>query len=286
MILARVLMLAALAGCQGTAQSVVFTFDGGSAADPDAAPQNGPFDITIASAPPIDVTGGVLWLDPKFGIAHTGPEVRAWTDRSGLGLVLARPDGDPGSVTVDQLSDKEAVRFDGRANLTLASTMDPSARAALTIGRANFLIAVVIAEPAGRAPSTLFALAPDGGGAGAARIELDPLRFVLDQGDYQTVLAAPEQPSPDQPHLVMVTAEGPWINLSVDGVIVAERPLGRLLHESNTGVPVELPFENPVLAGPGGGFAGVVGDVVLVVGPGVESSSVPVEAYLRKKYGF
>src|SRR5688572_30897652 len=54
---------------------------------PDAGPA-GPFDITIASSPPIELPGTVLWLDANFGVARDGAQVRAWTDRSGLGHIF------------------------------------------------------------------------------------------------------------------------------------------------------------------------------------------------------
>src|SRR5204863_5945633 len=100
---------------------------------PDAGPA-GPFDITIASSPPIELGGTVLWLDANFGVARDGAQVRAWTDRSGVGLVFERDGASDPGPTSDRLAGQGALRFAGHARMGLSGTVEPPARAALTIG--------------------------------------------------------------------------------------------------------------------------------------------------------
>jgi hypothetical protein len=274
-------VLLALVGCASEPTTLSFSEDGGAAdagpVEPDGEPQKGPFDITIASSPPIDVTGAVLWLDPNFGIAHAGAEARTWTDRSGFGLVLERPPVDQAGPTLDRLGGQGALRFGGGARLVLSHAVDETARAALTLGGDGFLLAMVVQADADRA-ATVFTLTPEDPAAGGARLQLTPVRFTLDQAGQQTIIEAPGALQPGVPHLVIVSSLGGMLSLRIDGQTVAT-------HD----VPAaSLPFESPAVGGAGApalGLEGLLGDVVLVAGPGVASATDPLELYLGKKYG-
>jgi hypothetical protein len=275
------LALAAV-GCGSEQMSLTFTDDGGvpdpGPGGPDAEPQKGPFDITIASSPPIDVTGAVLWLDPNFGIAHAEAEARTWTDRAGFGLVLERPPVDQNGPTLARLGGQGALRFAGGARLVLSNAIDETGRAALTVGGDGFLIALVVQSDADRS-ATVFTLTPDAPAAGAARLQLTPVRFTLDQAGHQTVIEAPQALLPGTPHLVIVSSLNGILTLRIDGATVAQTDLPA----------APLPFESPAVGGAGApamGLDGLLGDVVLVVGPGVSSATDPLELYLRHKYGF
>jgi hypothetical protein len=267
-------LILALIGCANGPESIAFTGDGGVGDPGTSHPQQGPFDITIASSPPIDVAGAVLWLDPNFGIAHAEADARTWTDRSGHGLVLVRPPAEQDGPTLDRLAGQAVLRFAGSAQLVLTDVIDASSRAALTLGTDGFVIAVVV-QPVDDRPATLFTLTPDDPGAGGARLELGPLRFTFDQGGQRTSLEAPQPLAPGVPHLVSVSSEGGRLDLRVDGEMVAARELDY----------AALPFESPALGAPSMGFAGLLGDVVLVAGPSAASASTPLEQYLDKKYG-
>ena len=143
----------------------------GTTTVPDAGPA-GPFDITIASSPPIELPGVALWLDADFGVARDGTQVRAWTDRSGLGHVF-EASGDPGP-TKDHLAGHGALRFGGQSRMGLTSALEDQARAALTLGAQDFLVALVVRREGGGPEPTLFALDAPEATTPAAALELKP----------------------------------------------------------------------------------------------------------------
>jgi hypothetical protein len=236
---------------------------------PDSGPA-GPFDITIASTPPIELPGTVLWLDADFGVARDGAQVRAWTDRSGFGHIFQREAaGDPGPTT-ERLAGHGALHFGGHARMALSGAVEERARAALTIGSQDFLIALVV-RPDRAGDSTLFALAAPEAQAPVAMLRLQPVGFVLGESAVTT------STSLDGLRLVVVTRRAGTLVVRVDGQDVGaaeDRPL-------------ELPFLAPFVGGwdLGAGFGGGIGDVVMVVGPELEGAVVPLEGYLRQKYG-
>jgi len=236
----------------------------------------GPFDITIASSPPIELPGTVLWLDGDFGVARDGVQVRAWTDRSGLGHVFEREaisDSDP---TSDRLAGHGALRFGGHARLALSRTVEDRARAALTLGTQDFLIAMVLRRDGGGPQPTLLALAELQAASPVALLQLNPtLQFVL-AGDAP--LSTPATLEGARPQLVVVLRRGELLAVRVDGVEAG----------SATTVPADLPFLVPYVGGWAlemAGFGGLVGEVVMVAGLAVEANLAPLEDYLRQKYG-
>jgi hypothetical protein len=242
---------------------------------PDSGPA-GPFDITIASSPPIELPGTVLWLDADFGVARDGAQVRAWTDRSGLGHVVEREAvGDPGP-TSDRLAGHGAVRFGGHVRMGLSRTVEDRARAALTIGAQDFLIALVLRHDGGGPEPTLFALAAPEAASPVVRLQLAPtLQFVLGEA---APLDTPATLDGARPRLVVALRQGGVLVVRVDGVEVGNAPAAA----------AELPFLVPFVGGwalEPNGFAGLVGDVVMVAGPAVEADVAPLEAYLQQKYG-
>jgi hypothetical protein len=277
------LALAAL-GCSG----------GGMPASPNNAPTtdagpSGPFDITIASSPPIDLPGTVLWLDADYGVAREGTQVRAWTDRSGHGHVVERqPVSDPGP-SADRLAGHGALRFGGHARLVLSETIEDQAREALTIGDQDFLIALVLRQD-GPPPSAFFALAPrePADSSSMALLSLQPaLELVLASGATRTVVGTTAALAAG-PHLVVVVSQGPKLTVRLDGQEVGTRPFGRLAGEKMDGTLLSLPFLVPFVGAcdldlPG--LSGLIGDVVVVAGDGVASATAPLEDYLKKKYG-
>src|SRR4051794_38093842 len=145
------LVLACGSNAQPTSPSNAPTSDAGPA---------GPFDITIASSPPIDLPGTVLWLDADYGVAREGAQVRAWTDRSGHGHVFEREAAADPSPSADRLAGHGALRFGGHARMVLAQTIEDQARSALTLGDQDFLIALVLRREGVATQPTFFALAP------------------------------------------------------------------------------------------------------------------------------
>jgi hypothetical protein len=256
----------------------------------DAGP-SGPFDITIASSPPIDLPGTVLWLDADYGVARESAQVRAWTDRSGHGHVLEREAIDDAGPTTDRLAGHGALRFAGHSRMVLARTIEDQARTALTIGDQDFLIALVLRKDGGGPAPTFFALAPPDLTATAApttALSLQPnLQFTL-TADGSTSTAMTPAGLDGGPRLVVVTSVGPRLVVRVDGQEVGMRPFGRLAGERMDGVPLTLPFLAPFVGGwdlDVAGWSGLVGDVVVVAGPGVDEATAAVEEYLKKKYG-
>jgi hypothetical protein len=294
---ARWLSVLATVGCGGTTAPDVFAPDAGAdALAPDGEP-TGPFDSTIASSPPIELPGTVLWLDGNFGVARASAEVRAWTDRSGFGHVFEREAvGDP-TPAPDRLANQGALRFGGHSRMVLSKATDEKGRAALTIGSQDFLIALVLRRDPGRPSEVLFALspwidplsvpAPDA----ALYLQLEPtLQLGLfGRGHAEGGrLEAPGLIEAGKPHLVLISSQGPMLTARIDGRDVASKPLGRLGGERADGKPLELPFLPPFVGEwdfdlPG--LTGLVGEVVMVVGPGVPAATEPLELYLRKKYG-
>ena len=241
----------------------------GTTTVPDAGPA-GPFDIAIASSPPIELGGTVLWLDANFGVARDGAQVRAWTDRSGLGHVFERDGaGDPGP-TADRLAGHGALRFAGHSGMALAGTVEPPAHAALTIGARDFLLALVLHREPGGPGARLFALSAPEAPAPEALLQLQPtLEFRLGE----KLVTAPATLDGLQTRLVVVVRQGGTLRVRIDGEEVGSAPAE----------PAELPFLVPSVGGEG--FTGLVGEVVLVVGETVEAAGEPLEAYLRQKYG-
>jgi hypothetical protein len=277
------LVLACGSNAQPTSPSNAPTTDAGPA---------GPFDITIASSPPIDLPGTVLWLDADFGVAREGAQVRAWTDRSGHGHVLEREaTTDPGP-TADRLAGHGALRFGGHARMVLAADIEEQARAALTLGDQDFLIALVLRKEGGAADPIFFALAPQALGAAAgppmALLSLQPaLQFTLDAGGSRSTVATTAGLD-GGPRLLVVTGQGPRLTVRIDGQQVGDRPFGRLTGERMDGTMVSLPFLAPFVGAwdfdlPG--WSGLIGDVVVVAGPGIGDAIAPLEDYLKKKYG-
>jgi hypothetical protein len=254
-----------LAACSGTSAPGGPT---GTTMVPDAGPA-GPFDITIASSPPIELPGTVLWLDANFGVARDAAQVRAWTDRSGLGLIFEREGtGDPGP-TGDRLSGHGALHFGGHARMTLSGTVEPPARAALTLGAQDFLIALLLRRDAGGPDPILFALvAPEVASPLVLLQVKSTLEFTLGPATVTTSATL------EGVHLVVAARQGGALRVRVDGQEVGSSALA---------TPPELPFLIPAVGGEG--FAGVIGDVVVVAGEGVEAAAEPLEAYLRQKYG-
>jgi hypothetical protein len=257
-------LLLLAAACSGTTPGD----SKGTATLPDAGP-TGPFDITIASSPPIELSGTVLWLDANFGVARDATQVRAWTDRSGLGLVFEREGaGDPGP-TNDRLAGQGALRFAGHARMGLSGTVEAPARAALTIGPQDFLIALVLRRDAPGPEATLFALAAPETPTPLASLQVkSALQFTLGPATVTTSATL------EGVHLVVAARQGGALRVRVDGQEVGSSTLA---------TPPELPFLAPFVGGEG--FAGLVGDVVMVVGETVEAAAEPLEAYLRQKYG-
>jgi hypothetical protein len=279
--IARLLLVLASLGC-------------GSSSGPraDANPESGPagpFDITIASAPPIELPGTVLWLDANFGIAHAGAEVRAWTDRSGLGLVFEAQMRKEAATApaVDRLGDHGAVLFGGHARMTLNQAIDEKARAALTIGAQDFLVALVVRRDPGLTTPILFALSPlDFTSPGASLLRLTPtLAFTLAGGPpLESTALLPE----GQPTVIVLVSQGPALALRINGLVVATSPFGRLADQRDGAPPLDLPFLVPYVGGWDfglQGLTGAIGEAVLVVGPTVEGALAPLEAYLAQKYG-
>jgi len=275
-----VLVLWAL-GCSGTTLAPSGASDGGP---------TGPFDITIASSPPIDLPGTALWLDADYGVAREGAQVRAWTDRSGHGHVVEREaPSDPGPTT-DLLAGHRAVRFAGHARMVLSRTIEDQARAALTIADRDFAIALVLRKDGAPATPTFFALAPPeiATVGPTALLSLQPtLQFILVAGGAQSVVTTAANLD-GGPHLVVASSVGPRLAVRVDGQEAGMRPFGRLQGEKMDGTPVSLPFLTPFVGEwnfdlPG--LSGLVGDVVVVTGPGAAGAVAPLEDYLKKKYG-
>jgi hypothetical protein len=280
-----VLVLGVL-GCTGEASPA----SPSNAPAADAGP-SGPFDITIASSPPIDLPGTALWLDADYGVAREGSQVRAWTDRSGHGHVVEREAvSDPGP-TADRLSGHGALRFAGHSRMVLSKSIEDQARAALTIGDQDFVIALVVRKDAGEAAPAFFALAPPEIGtddSSMALLSLQPaLQFVLAGGGALGAVTTAATLD-GGPHLVVAVGEGPRLVVRVDGQEAGMRPFGRLQGEKMDGALLSLPFLAPFvgtwdLDEPG--WNGLVGDVVVVAGPAVEGAIAPLEDYLKKKYG-
>jgi len=276
-------------GCSGGAQPSPPTR---ATAAGDAGP-SGPFDITIASSPPIELPGVALWLDADFGVARDGAQVRAWTDRSGHGHVLLREaTTDPGPGT-EHLAGHGALRFGGHSRMVLAESIEEQARAALTIGDEDFLVALVVRKDGGAANPTFFALAPSPAGSDGdtprALVSLEPmLTFTLAEGGARSAVPTRAALDGAAPRLVVVASVGPRLLARLDGQEVGTRPFGRLEGERMDGAPVELPFLSAFVGAwdfalPG--WSGLVGDVVVLTGPGVEGAIEPLEAYLKQKYG-
>lgn len=256
----------------------------------------GPNDIVIAGGPPIDLPGTALWLDGNFGLARAGEQVRAWTDRSGHAHVFERAAAaDPG-VTAGRLGDHGALHFDGQARLVLSPASDGEGRAALTIAEQDFLLALVVQDEGSQQPAALLALSPwdeanpPAPGAGPAwLLELaEGLRFSLVGAAGDTDRLEGPAPRAGQAHVVLVTAQGPTTTVRLDGDTVATHPNGRLRGQQAGGARLALPFLPVHVGGLGAGQAGLTGliaEVVLVIGPGVETAVAPLELYLRDKYG-
>lgn len=281
------LALALAVGCSSSPQPI----RPNATPTPDAGP-SGPFDITIASSPPIELAGVALWLDADYGVARDGAQVRAWTDRSGHGHVLvpeSNGDGDPGS---ERLAGHGALRFGGGSRMVLAAATEEQARAALTIGDQDFLIALVVRKDGGRPDPTFFALAPYPVTAdfeAMAAVSLDPaLAFTVSRHGSASGVHTRANLDGGKPRLVVVASIGPRLVARLDGYEIGMRPLGRLEGERMDGAPIALPYLAPFVGEwdfdiPG--WTGLVGDVVVVTGPGVEGAIEPLEGYLKQKYG-
>jgi hypothetical protein len=259
-------------------------------ASPTDAGAAGPFDITIASSPPIDLPGTVLWLDADYGVAREGAQVRAWTDRSGHGHVFEREAVADPSPSADRLAGHGALRFGGHARMVLAQTIEDQARSALTLGDQDFLIALVLRREGVATQPTFFALAPPDPTATApmALLSLEPaLQFsLIGESSRSTVMTAASLDG--GPRLLVVTSVGPRLAVRVDGQEAGMRPFGRLAGERMDGAPLSLPFLAPFVGAWDldlAGWSGLIGDVVVVAGPGVEAAVPPLEEYLRHKYG-
>jgi hypothetical protein len=281
-IVASAAWLALSGGCAGDVNPDALD-PASSATDP--GHQTGPFDISIASSPPIAVPAA-LWLDANYGIAHDGTEARAWTDRSGFGLVF-QGDQSASAPTLERLAGQGALRFAGRARLALSPDTDPRGRAALTIGTRDFLLALVLRRDEGAGMSVAFTLAPDASGGRACWLALAPTpRFALADGRGTNTVVGAGALVAGEPHLVVVTSVGGALALRIDGAEVATQEQGRLVGGKDGGAPVELPYLVPRLGGDDqhDGLTGVVGDVVLLAGPSVADDLAPIEKYLREKY--
>jgi hypothetical protein len=271
-----------------------------------------PTDIVIAGGPPIELAGLALWLDGDFGVTDASGPVRTWIDRSGHGHVFERESlAEPGA-TGDRLRDHGAVRLDGRTRLVLARTADEKARAALTVGDRDFLIAAVVqaqAPPVAR-PAVLLALSPFIEPDTAiplvpfAALELGPepssgahqVAFTIG-GPLQANRAAADVGADAALRLVMIGSTGPAVEvrdlLSLpDGLVretLTRATLGRLNEERAGSPPITLPFLATYVGGwdfdfPG--LAGLVAEVVMVIGPDAAAAREPLLAYLRQKYRF
>jgi hypothetical protein len=270
--------------------------------------------------PPLDLPGIVLWLDGDVGVAITSGYAISWMDRSDAHHILT---GEPVRSVISGCDDPfcpplastiarhGAVAFNGRNRFQLGPD---SMRDALQLGTDDFVLAIVakIESDAALGPLSpdspgryLFGLLPE---ILPNALSFDPtaLAFDLRVRDSVTVgLSASFRPNAlrqfvvtsgdpyDQPalHVFIFDSVGTEVQFRVDGQSVLDDPYGRVDDDAPDGgvAPVAWSSHETVFVGRWDfnepGWPGEVGEVVLIKGSGANGAIMPVETYLRQKYG-
>jgi hypothetical protein len=276
-----------IADASPTSNDAAATPDVDPATAPDAAP-----DGFIATTPPIALPGLALWLDGNSGpVSSTDGLDAAWLDRSGHGMRLDYQGRS--TITTGRMAGQKAVQLNGQERFLLSPSTDDGQRQALTIGDGDFLFAVVIRRDYQDFANNIgFALSPwldrsmPSPETSWVSLGFSP-NFDLTLHSWPSGVdgyVSDTSPLPPLPHLLVARSIGADLDLRLDGQTVDRSVRGRL----SSGKTIDFPFL-PVYVGAWdfdiSGFKGLVGEVVIVIGPETQADTAPLEAYLRNKYG-
>jgi len=123
---------------------VVVMGDAAGAGDRDGAVASGDgaTDAVTDLAPPLDLTGVVVWLDADMGIEGAGTAQMTWTDRSAYRHVFLAQSAVDEMPTMTLLNGHHAVRFNGRNRFISEQAPTAAQQDALALGT-DFTVAVL-----------------------------------------------------------------------------------------------------------------------------------------------